>query len=64
MSQVPNSGLDKAYLRLEEENEALKKKLEIAIDALKEYAVTPTYNWIDSQMCAKRALAKINEVLK
>lgn len=62
MSQVPNSGLNIAYLRLGEENEALKKKLKIAIDALKEYETIKTYDWIDSQSVAKKALFKIDEV--
>lgn len=49
---------------LKEENARLNKKLEIAVAALKEYATMPTYDWIDSQMVAKKALTEINEVLK
>lgn len=49
---------------LKEENARLNKKLEIAVFALKQYATTPTYDWIDSQMVAKKALTQIDEVKK
>lgn len=47
---------------LEQENERLNKKLKIAVAALKEYATIQTYDWIDSQSVAKKALNDIDEV--
>ena len=40
----------------------LEKKLEIATNALKEYAEIETHDWVDSQVVAKRALKEMEGV--
>lgn len=42
--------------------ELLQKKLDIATNALKEYEITETHDWIDSRIVAHKALKEIDEV--
>lgn len=44
-------------------NIQLEKMMDIALDALKQYSETETYDWIDSKVVARRAMLKIKEVM-
>ena len=50
------------YKELVSKTELLEKKLEIANKALKEYAETETYDWIDSREVARKALKEMEGV--
>lgn len=43
-------------------NNFLARQIQIAIEALEEYSITPTSDWIDSRSVAEKALKKMKEL--